>query len=189
MNILGETKITYNQLKAWVKSKKSADPLLLTNLPSIWRAAIKRGILPEVMCSQVCIETGYFKFGGVLDTSYHNTCGLKTTKGGSDKASYGTSNLKGCRESALCEYNNIIYVLGGYNGNTFANISAVPYVFAYNTITETWENAWASSLANIPDNLYPKNSIAISYMGHIHLIGGRNENGSSTMNNNCVYLI
>lgn len=86
MNILGETKITYNQLKAWVKSKKSADPLLLANLPSIWRAAIKRGILPEVMCSQVCIETGYFKFGGVLDASYHNTCGLKTTKGGSDKA-------------------------------------------------------------------------------------------------------
>ena len=86
MNILGETKISYNQLKAWVKSKKTADPLLLTNLPSIWRAAVKRGILPEVMCSQICVETGFFNFGGVLNASYHNTCGLKTTKGGSDKA-------------------------------------------------------------------------------------------------------
>lgn len=98
MNILGETKITYNQLKAWVKSKKSADPLLLANLPSIWRAAIKRGILPEVMCSQICVETGYFKFGGVLDASYHNTCGLKTTKGGSDKAASAHMKFKSWEE-------------------------------------------------------------------------------------------
>lgn len=98
MNILGETKISYNQLKAWVKSKKTADPLLLTNLPSIWRAAVKRGILPEVMCSQICVETGYFKFGGVLDASYHNTCGLKTTKGGSDKAAKAHMKFKSWEE-------------------------------------------------------------------------------------------
>ena len=98
MNILGETKITYNQLKAWVKSKKSADPLLLANLPSIWRAAIKRGIMPEVMCSQICIETGYFNFGGVLNASYHNTCGLKTTKGGSDKAAKAHMKFKSWEE-------------------------------------------------------------------------------------------
>ena len=98
MNILGETKITYNQLKTWVKSKKNADPLLLTNLPSIWRAAIKRGIMPEVMCSQICIETGYFNFGGVLNASYHNTCGLKTTKGGSDKAAKAHMKFKSWEE-------------------------------------------------------------------------------------------
>lgn len=98
MNILGETKISYNQLKAWVKSKKTADPLLLTNLPSIWRAAVKRGILPEVMCSQICVETGFFNFGGVLNASYHNTCGLKTTKGGSDKAASAHMKFKSWEE-------------------------------------------------------------------------------------------
>lgn len=29
-------------------------------------------------------ETGYGKFGGVLDESYHNPCGMKTSSGGGD---------------------------------------------------------------------------------------------------------
>ena len=33
---------------------------------------------------QAAKETGYGKFGGVLDASYHNPCGLKESSGGSD---------------------------------------------------------------------------------------------------------
>jgi N-acetylmuramoyl-L-alanine amidase len=84
MNILGKTKVTYAQLETWVKSVKTASPLLLKNLPIIWRLANDRGILVEVFIAQICVETGYFKFGGVIDASFHNTCGLKTTKGGGD---------------------------------------------------------------------------------------------------------
>ena len=85
MNILGTTKITYQQLETWVKSVKTANPLLLKNLPIMWRVSTERGILPEVFVAQVVVETGYLNFGGVIDASFHNTCGLKITKGGGDK--------------------------------------------------------------------------------------------------------
>lgn len=84
MNILGKATVTYAQAEAWVKSVKTANKLLLENLPIIWKAAEGNGINPVVMLAQVCCETGYFNFGGVLNASFHNTCGLKTTKGGGD---------------------------------------------------------------------------------------------------------
>ena len=84
MNILGKATATYAQAEAWVKSVKTANKLLLQNLPIIWKAAEGNGINPVIMLAQVCVETGYFNFGGVLNASFHNTCGLKTTKGGGD---------------------------------------------------------------------------------------------------------
>ena len=84
MNILGKATVSYAQAEAWVKSVKTANKLLLENLPIIWSAAESNGINPVVMLAQVCCETGYFNFGGVLNASFHNTCGLKTTKGGGD---------------------------------------------------------------------------------------------------------
>lgn len=84
MNILGKATATYAQAEAWVKSVKTANKLLLQNLPLIWKAAEGNGINPVIMLAQVCVETGYFNFGGVLNASFHNTCGLKTTKGGGD---------------------------------------------------------------------------------------------------------
>lgn len=163
MNILGETKITYNQLKTWVKSKKNADPLLLTNLPSIWRAAIKRGIMPEVMCSQICIETGYFKFGGVLDASYHNTCGLKTTKGGSDKAAKAHMKFKSWEEGINAHADHLALYAGAkgfpkyspetkgyYNENCKANGTTkdprhFTYLYGKCKTVEDLSGTWASN--------------------------------------------
>lgn len=84
MKILGNATATYEQAETWVKSLKNANKLLLENLPIIWKAAENNGINPVLMLAQVCLETGYFNFGGVIDASYHNTCGLKTTIGGGD---------------------------------------------------------------------------------------------------------
>ena len=163
MNILGETKITYNQLKAWVKSKKTADPLLLVNLPSIWRAAVKRGILPEVMCSQICVETGYFKFGGVLDASYHNTCGLKTTKGGSDKAAKAHMKFKSWEEGINAHADHLALYAGAkgfpkyspetkgyYNENCKANGTTkdprhFTYLYGCCKTVEGLSGTWATS--------------------------------------------
>ena len=163
MNILGETKISYNQLKAWVKSKKTADPLLLTNLPSIWRAAVKRGILPEVMCSQICVETGYFKFGGVLDASYHNTCGLKTTKGGSDKAAKAHMKFKSWEEGINAHADHLALYAGAkgfpkyspetkgyYNENCKANGTTkdprhFTYLYGCCKTVEGLSGTWATS--------------------------------------------
>lgn len=82
MNILNKPTATYEQCEAWVR-KKTTNEVAIKNTPLLWKAAISNGIDPVVMIAQAMLETGFFTFkGGVIDASYHNTCGLKTTKGG-----------------------------------------------------------------------------------------------------------
>jgi hypothetical protein len=52
------------------------------NAALYWELAPPRGIRPEVAYAQSANETGYGRFGGVIDASFHNPCGLKTTAGG-----------------------------------------------------------------------------------------------------------
>ena len=99
MNILtNNPSVTLAQCKAGIRSKKSADSLAIGNMSLLYNCAVKRGIEPAVFIAQAMVETGYFKFGGVLNASYHNTCGLKTTKGGSDKAASAHMKFKSWEE-------------------------------------------------------------------------------------------
>ena len=87
MNILSnKPSVTIEQCRVWIKNKKSAHKLAVENIDILYNCAVERGIEPSILISQCMVETGFFKFGGVLDASFHNTCGLKTTKGGSDYA-------------------------------------------------------------------------------------------------------
>ena len=82
MNILGKSLVTYRQCESWIKGIGTANKLALEVLPLLWKSAVNNGIVPEILIAQAMIETGYFNFGGVLNASFHNTCGLKVTKGG-----------------------------------------------------------------------------------------------------------
>lgn len=84
MNILNKPTATYSQCEKWLKSKSFANPLAMQNLPILWDAAVRNGIDPVVLIAQAMLETGYFRFEGIIDASFHNTCGLKATKGGGD---------------------------------------------------------------------------------------------------------
>lgn len=84
MKILGKPTATLEQCNVWIKGIKTANKLAITNMPILYNAAVSNGIDPVVLIAQCMIETGYFNFGGVISASFHNTCGLKTTKGGSN---------------------------------------------------------------------------------------------------------
>lgn len=112
MNILGKSSVTYKQLEFWVKSIKTANPLLLQNLPTIWKCANKNGILIEVFVAQICVETGYFNFGGVLNASYHNTCGLKVTKGGGDYVASAHMKFKSWEEGIQAHADHLALYAG-----------------------------------------------------------------------------
>ena len=45
-------------------------PVALENLPLLWHAAVSNGIDPVILISQAMIETGFFKFGGIIDWPY-----------------------------------------------------------------------------------------------------------------------
>ena len=83
-DIISDTKVTAAQAKQWAKSKGATDSFLdLAQL--YWKYADKcGGVNPAIAYVQAAKETGYGKFGGVLDESYHNPCGLKTSAGGGD---------------------------------------------------------------------------------------------------------
>lgn len=72
-----------DQMKAWAKSK-NADQEFIDLAPVFYQKAKFLGLSPAVLYTQAAKETGYFKFGGVLDKSFRNTCGLKITQGGGD---------------------------------------------------------------------------------------------------------
>lgn len=91
MNILGPTTITVETAQAWARSRGASD-LYVSLAPLYWRFAPERGVVAEVAYAQCAKETGFCKFGGVIDASFCNPCGLKTKAGGanSDPAAHQT---------------------------------------------------------------------------------------------------
>ncbi|SHH74718.1 Flagellum-specific peptidoglycan hydrolase FlgJ, partial [Clostridium collagenovorans DSM 3089] len=84
-DILSEPTATVEQMKEWARKKGAKE--FFIELADIYMEAYKKhgGVNPVVAYAQSAKETGYGKFGGVLDESYKNPCGLKTNSGGDDK--------------------------------------------------------------------------------------------------------
>ncbi len=83
-NILSECKVTVKQAKKWAKERNATDTFIdLADL--YWKYSDEcGGVNPAIAYVQAAKETGYGQFGGVLDESYCNPCGLKTEQGGDD---------------------------------------------------------------------------------------------------------
>jgi N-acetylmuramoyl-L-alanine amidase len=79
--IIGKTTATIAQAQAWAKAK-NATQLFIDLAPTFWKVSEALGINPVGIYCQAAKETGYMKFGGVIDATYFNTCGLKITAGG-----------------------------------------------------------------------------------------------------------
>ena len=84
MNIVSSTPITASTAKEWARSKGATETFIsLADL--YWKYSASCGnVNPAVAYVQAAKETGYGRFGGVLNESFHNPCGLKTSKGGDD---------------------------------------------------------------------------------------------------------
>lgn len=81
MNILGNPTATKNQLLSWVKTK-NPNQLAIDLLDLYWHISVDNGVNPVVVYCQSMKETGYLRFGGVLNASFKNPCGLKNPSGG-----------------------------------------------------------------------------------------------------------
>lgn len=84
INIISTTNITEDKAAAWARSKGATETFVsLAHL--YWESAGSHGgVNPGVAYVQAAKETGYGKFRGVINESYHNPCGLKSSKGGDD---------------------------------------------------------------------------------------------------------
>lgn len=81
--IAGQAQATVEQAQEWARQKKAAQAFI-DLAPAYWRIGAELGIRPEVGYVQAAKETGFGRFGGVVSRDFHNWCGLKTTKGGSN---------------------------------------------------------------------------------------------------------
>lgn len=82
--IVSKAYISSDDAKNWAIGKGASEEFVqLADL--YWEYAKEHGgVNPALAYVQAAKETAYGNFGGVLDASYHNPCGLKTNKGGAD---------------------------------------------------------------------------------------------------------
>ena len=82
--IISETEVTAKQAEEWAEAKGATDAFIgLAQL--YWKYAPEHGdVNPAIAYVQAAKETAYGNFGGVLNSSYNNPCGMKTIVGGAD---------------------------------------------------------------------------------------------------------
>lgn len=81
--IISVPRATAEQAKAWARSKGASDTFI-SLADTVWRIAPQAGVDPTVVYCQSAKETGFGRFGGVLDETFKNPCGLKRRDGGPD---------------------------------------------------------------------------------------------------------
>lgn len=81
-NIINAPTASLQQMQQWARDNNATETFI--SLAEIyWNEASKHGnVNPIAAYAQSAKETAFGRFGGVLDESYHNPCGLKTAVGG-----------------------------------------------------------------------------------------------------------
>ncbi|WP_294174553.1 N-acetylmuramoyl-L-alanine amidase [uncultured Clostridium sp.] len=84
VNIISTVDTSLERVEAWARSKNATETFV--GLAKLYKkyAELRGGVNWVVAYVQAAKETGYGKFGGVLDESYHNPCGLKNPEDGDD---------------------------------------------------------------------------------------------------------
>lgn len=87
--IMSQGSATEKQLKDLLQL---TNPSALNDFPSLPKTYIEvaalEGVNHDIAFSQMCLETGYLNFGGDVEPSQNNFCGLGTTGGGVKGASF-----------------------------------------------------------------------------------------------------
>ena len=79
--IMGEPTASLYQMQKWALDK-GADEEFIELADKYIEYSKAYGVDPVVTYAQSAKETGFMKFGGVLDKSFKNPCGMKTRQGG-----------------------------------------------------------------------------------------------------------
>ena len=82
INIISDTEVTVQDAKKWAKNNGATETFV--NLADLyWKYSKSNGnVNPALAYVQAAHETGFGRFGGVLDESYYNPCGMKNTNAG-----------------------------------------------------------------------------------------------------------
>jgi hypothetical protein len=144
--ILGPPSAACGQMLAWAK-KNGAAEWLIDAAPVFFSSAEARGVDPAAAYAQSAKETGFGKFGGVVDASFHNPCGLKTAAGGGDGDPSAHMRFAGWPEGIDAQMDHLALYAGapGYPRQNTADPRHFPWILGAAKTVEALGGKWAPS--------------------------------------------
>lgn len=144
--ILHPPRIEASAAQAWARAR-NADPLLIELAPLYWELAPSAGVDPLVAYCQAALETNFLRFGGVLDSSFHNPCGLKTPAGGADTDRTAHTRFSDWQTGIRAQIDHLALYAGqtGYPLAESPDPRAFPYLLGQAPTVEALSGHWAPS--------------------------------------------
>jgi len=158
--ILGRSLATRATAETWARNH-GATARFVQNAALYWELAPPRGIRPEVAYAQSAKETGYGRFGGVIDATFRNPCGLKTTAGGSDTDPNAHQRFVTWRQGVTACIDHLALYAGapGYPRTNTPDPRHFPQIYGTARTVERLGAAWAPApdygLSIVEDYLTP----------------------------------
>ncbi|MFR9292036.1 MAG: N-acetylmuramoyl-L-alanine amidase [Peptococcus niger] len=115
--IKSKSSATISQMQKWAKSK-NADPEFVKLAETFYRVAKAKGVNHAGVYAQSAKETGFGKFGGVLDASYKNPCGMKTTAGGGNYDPNAHQKFNSWEEGITAQVDHLLLYAGDVQKQT-----------------------------------------------------------------------
>lgn len=142
--IVGKATATAAQAKTWAKDNGATEVFIgLAEL--FWRIAMAAGINPVVVYAQSAKETGYGNFRGVLDASFMNPCGLKTSAGGANNDPGAHKRFSSWEEGITAQVDHLALYAGaqGYPKAGTPDPRHFPYLKGTAPTVEQLGGKWA----------------------------------------------
>lgn len=145
-SILSAPRAGVDQAKAWARAK-GASELFVDLADVVWSEAAAAGVDPLLVYAQAAKETGYGKFGGVLDASFMNTSGLKTNNGGADNEQSAHQRFDSWQAGVQAQVDHLALYAGapGYPKANSNDPRHFPYLLGVATTVEQLGAKWAIS--------------------------------------------
>ena len=146
MSILSKPTSTYEQCRKWAESKKATD-LFMEILPILYNTSVENGVDPTLVVAQCAKETGYCRFGGVLDETFKNTCGLKSPTGGADDDKEAHTRFDTWEDGVLAQVQHLALYAGkeGYPLSNPKDPRHFKSLFGKCKTVKSLSNNWAGS--------------------------------------------
>lgn len=146
MDILSKPSATKEQLLAWVKTK-NPNQLAIDLLDLYWAISVENGVNPIITYCQSMKETAYHRYGGVLDSSYFNPCGLKNSNGGGDYDANAHKRFDSWSKGILAQVEHLALYAGksGYPLKDTVDPRHFPYLLGTAKTVESLSGKWAGA--------------------------------------------
>lgn len=147
--IISKPTATIKQMKQWAKTKHNNKEFI--DLADIYyEQAIKIGINPIIAYAQFAHETGFLykvKSAAGLDSTYHNPCGLKISKGGGDYDKNAHMKFDTWQDGISAHLDHLALYAGviGYPKKDTLDKRHFPYLLGTAKTVEELSGKWAPS--------------------------------------------